>query len=317
MAPRTTRTSGPLLCGVAGAGAFGACHANKLAGAEDAALVRVFDADATRARALATKHGAHACSELAAFLDGLDAVVVATPATTHARIAQAALGAGLHVLVEKPLALSLPDADRLIETASGRGLVLQVGHQDTYVAEALGLLDRPDVARFAARRLTVPSGRAGDVSVTMDLMIHDLELLARLAGTDAARVRACRARGRPADEVSVSLETGGIEARLSASRTAGAPLRDLSLGGPDGTVRLDFLAREIARDAGGPTRSVTGGDAAAAARRAALDDPLGHGTRQFLATIRGEASGLRVTGEDGRAALRLALTIEEATRASM
>ena len=316
MAPRTTRTSGPLLCGVAGAGAFGARHANKLAGAEDAALVRVFDADATRARALATEHGAHACSELSAFLDGLDAVVVATPATTHARIAQAALGAGLHVLVEKPLALSLPDADRLIETASGRGLVLQVGHQDTYVAEALGLLDRPDVARFAARRLTVPSGRAGDVSVIMDLMIHDLELLARLAGTDAARVRACRARGRPADEVSVTLEAGGIEARLSASRTAGTPLRDLSLDGPDGTVRLDFLAREIARDADATPRSAPGGGDASA-RGAALRDPLGHGTRQFLATIRGEASGLRVTGKDGRAALRLALTIEEATRASM
>ena len=301
--------SRPILCGVAGAGVFGGYHAAKLAGARDATLARVFDADAGRAAARAAEHGAKPHADLAGFLDGLDAVIVATPATTHGAIAQAALDTGVHVLVEKPLALTLEDAGRLIETATARGLVLQVGHQEAYVASALGLLGRQGVTGLRSRRLNTPSGRAGDVSVVMDLMIHDLDLLARLAGTDEAVVTDCRADGPPggpADRVVAALRIGGIEAALEASRLEEAATRDLALVLPDGEIRLDFLARQATNTTPTPLRSALG-------EGAALADPLGYGTHLFVDAVRG-ARNEQVTGEQGRAALRLALTVEAAAR---
>ena len=294
-----------ITCGVAGAGVFGGYHAAKVAGADGARLARVFDADAGRARARADEHGAEAHTDLPTFLDGLDAVVVATPASTHAEIARAALSAGCHVLVEKPIALTLGDADALIALAEANGLVLQVGHQERYVAEALGLLGRPGVRRVRSRRLTRPSGRAGDVSVVMDLMIHDLDLLAALAGTDEAEVTACAARGRPADAVTATVRVGGIVADLEASRVADRPVRELTLGTDAGEVRLDFLTREAAGGTGAPLPRMDEGPV--------LSDPLGHGTRLFLKAVRG-GSRAGVTGQAGRAALRLALLIEEAAR---
>lgn len=297
-----------ILCGVAGAGVFGGYHAVKIAAADGARLARVFDADGGRARARADEHGAEAVTDLPAFLDGLDAVVVATPATTHVEVARAALSAGVHVLVEKPVALTLADADALMDLAEARGLVLQVGHQEAYVASALGLLDRPGVRRVRSHRLTKPSGRAGDVSVVMDLMIHDLDLLARLAGTDEAEVIACEARGHPADEATATLRVGAVMAELSASRLAEAPVRDLTLETDGGDVRLDFLTREVTNRTGTPLTAAMGGGPV-------LSDPLGYGTKLFLDAVRGGAPR-GVTAREGRAALRLALMIEEAARIS-
>ena len=293
-------------CGVAGAGVFGGYHAAKIADADGARLTRVFDADASRAERRAHEHGARAFTDLGAFLDGLDAIVVATPASTHFAVARAALSAGVHVLVEKPIALSLADADALIALADVRGLVLQVGHQERYVADALGLLSRTGVRCVRSRRLTKPSGRAGDVSVVMDLMIHDLDLLAALVGSDGAEVTACAASGDPADTVTASLRVGEIAADLEASRVAEAPLRELTLETEEGDIHLDFLTRVVTNETPTPL-------AAAMGEGPALSDPLGYGTRVFLAAVRGGPAPA-VTGRAGRAALRLALMIEEAAK---
>ena len=301
----------PLQCGVAGAGVFGGYHAAKIAGAPGARLARVYDADAARAAARAAEHGARGGSDLAAFLDGLDAVVVATPASAHAEVAGAALAAGCHVLVEKPIALALSDADALIASARARGLVLQVGHQERYVADALGLSDRAGLRAMRARRLTLASDRARDVSVVMDLMIHDLDLLAALTAGAPLSVTACAARGAGglADHVEVAVTAGPVRAELTASRAARAPARDLSLDTDGGTITLDFLTRGVVNGTDTPLARGLG-------EGSALSDPLGYGTGLFLRAVRGEGA-CGVSGEDGRAALAYALEIERAAREAL
>ena len=304
-----------LRAGVAGAGVFGGYHANKYAEADGAALVAVFDTDAGRAEAAAAKHGAMGLTDYDAFLSMVDCVTIAAPATTHGDLAQRALDAGVHVLVEKPIAMTLADADRLIETARAKGLTLQVGHQERYVAHALGLLTRGRPRRVESRRLNTFSGRAMDVSVVFDLMIHDLDLLTHLTDgeADLLSVHAQAVHGAVADHVTASLLfPDDTRAALAASRLAETPTRDLTLVYEDGSVHLNFLTREVANT----TRTPLAGALDGADRPPALADPLAYGTETFLHAIRSGNDPI-VTGEDGRAALALALSIEARADAAL
>jgi predicted dehydrogenase len=123
----------PIRVGVAGAGVFGGNHAKKVAANDGATLVGVFDRDLSRAQALAEPLGAQGYDDLSALLAEIDALVVATPAVAHGGVARAAIDAGRHCLVEKPLAATHEDALILCEHAAAAGLVLQAGHQERYI----------------------------------------------------------------------------------------------------------------------------------------------------------------------------------------
>ena len=127
--------------GVAGAGVFGNNHANKVKGDTRAQLIGIFDLHLDRAQELAAKHGVKGFDNLEEFLSQIDALVVATPAVAHGGVARAALNAGKHCLVEKPLAASAEDAKILCEISEAKGLILQAGHQERYIFKAMGLLD--------------------------------------------------------------------------------------------------------------------------------------------------------------------------------
>lgn len=301
-----------LRAGVAGAGVFGGYHANKYAESEAAELRAIFDLDLGRAMDRAASHGAQAFDDYAAFLQEVDVVTIATPATTHAQLAEQAVLAGRHVLVEKPIALSTGDADRLIKAARESDVTLQVGHQERYVAAAFGLLDRPVPQSVRSRRLNKYSPRAGDVSVVMDLMIHDLDLLAQLTGQSELtiiRANSRREKSEHADYVDVTVDVGGVQAQLMASRLEESPIRDLSLTYADGSVELNFLERSVANTT--PQDIATSFDSAVLPP--SLKDPLSFGTESFLQAVRGGEPPI-VSGEAGRAALAMALTIEEAIR---
>ncbi|MCQ8185448.1 Gfo/Idh/MocA family protein [Parvularcula maris] len=301
-----------LRAGVLGAGVFGGYHAGKYAESEQAELVAIFDLDIARAKEGAERHGALGTSDLDAFLGMVDVATVATPATTHYKFARMALERGIHVLVEKPVALGLGRADTLIELAREKGLILQVGHQERYVAEGFGLLGRGKPERIVSRRLNRYSVRAKDVSVVMDLMIHDLDLLAKLTGEGRAEHVEAKGRyekGPHADRVDAVMTIGGVRAELSASRLEDEPTRDLRLVYPDGEVHLDFLKREISNTTPEPVKAAFEGDDLPPELR----DPLSFGTESFLAAVRGRAEPT-VTGEDGRRAVALALQVEEALR---
>ena len=205
-----TEAHRPLAAGVVGAGVFGGIHASKYAGLPGVDFKGVFDpAPGAAARVVEKVEAGSSYDSLDALLADIDLVTVAAPASFHFDVALQALEAGKHVLVEKPIALTTDHADKLVALAERDGLVLQVGHQERYVFDAFGVLDRPvPPTEIFARRAGVFSGRGMDVSVVMDLMIHDLDLVRQLTGADLSnlKVDAKREHGEQADEVPLLAE---------------------------------------------------------------------------------------------------------------
>lgn len=305
-----------LRVGLAGAGVFGGFHAAKIASASGVQFVGVFDPNEERAVALAAKHGSRSSTDFDELLAATDAIVIATPATTHEHMARRALQAGKHVLIEKPLALTAAGARRLVRQAELAGKVLQVGHQERLVLRAMGVWDLPEAPyHVEAVREGPPSGRAGDVSCVFDLMIHDLDLLARLSG-DASLLRVS-ARGvfgdpdrtlaryeRPAfDHVEAELSfNNGLTARLVASRMASERRRVLDLDLRQGRIEIDFLTRRIVNS----TRFAVNADVSET-----CPDPLGQADLAFFAAIRGEGENF-VPGQQAIRSVALAEAIDRA-----
>ena len=291
-----------LKAGVAGAGVFGGFHAAKYANRPDAELVAVYDLDLERARAVAAPHGAEATDDLAAFLAGLDVVVVATPGDSHAAVARAALDAGVHAYVEKPLATRVEDARTLVALAAQRGLVLACGHQERVTFAAMGLLHARERPRsIESTRRGTPNARNRDISCVLDLMIHDLDLALALSGARPSRVEAEGAFD--AVQARIAFDSG-LEARFEASRVASERARTMRIAFPSGEVAVDFLQPAF------ENRSGVALDPLFAAAPAARD-PLAASATAFLAAVRGEGAPI-ADGADGLAALELAREVERA-----
>ncbi len=291
-----------LTAGVAGAGAFGGVHARKYAELDGVRLLRVYDPHPERARALAEPLGAEGVSDLAAFLDGLDLVTLASPGDTHAELGLKALAVGAHLYVEKPLATTLRDADALVAAAAKAGRVLACGHQERVVFRAMGLLDLParPLALESVRR-GVPNARNRDVSCVLDLMIHDLDLALLLAGGEPVAVEA--EGGFDAVRAEITFDTG-LTAAFEASREAPARERTMALDLPGGRVAVDFLAPAFENASGAPLNALFAADPAAR-------DPVGAAVAAFVSAARGQGAPT-ADGRDGARALDLALAVEHA-----
>lgn len=290
-----------LKAGVAGAGVFGGYHANKYAQLDGVILAGVFDLDIGRARALAEPLGARAFDDYGAFLAAVDVVTVATPAVAHAAPALAALLAGKHAYVEKPLAVTASDAAELVAAAQAGNLVLAVGHQERVVFQAMGLFDLPDAPlRLEAVRRGPPSPRNLDVSTALDLMVHDIDLGLALARAQANRVSASGSADTLTAEV---LFSDGFEARFEASRVAPERHRTMKLVYPTGEVEIDFLTRAFRNTTGFPLLEDF-------AETPAGRDPLGASVQAFLDAAAGKAPRPAVTGAEAQAALNLALAAD-------
>jgi predicted dehydrogenase len=297
-----------LRAGVIGAGVFGGYHAHKYAALADVELAGVFDPDMERARALASALGAPAVDDLDALLALSDVVSLASPATLHAEQALQALKAGRSVYVEKPLATSLEDADRLIAAARG-GPVLACGHLERVMFAAMGLLDVPEppAALFAVRKGPW-SPRNADVSCVLDLMIHDIDLALALNPVEPLAVEAegRTTKGPLLDEVRADVTLGdGSTLILEASRIADVRERRMRLVYPSGEVEIDFLTGAFSNTT--PFALDPG-----FAETAAGKDRLGASLQAFLAAVRGESDRPAVTGEEAARALDLALAVEQA-----
>ena len=296
-----------LKAGVVGAGVFGGYHAKKYVELPGVELVAVFDIDLARAQALAEPLGAKAYDDMDAFLAAVDVVTVATPAVHHAKAALAALKAGKPVYSEKPLAVSPEDAAALIAAAAKAGVPLACGHQERVVFQAMGLLDIPEQPlRLEAVRRGTPSDRNLDVSVVLDLMIHDIDLALALCAADPVAVEGEGEadRGYGLDWVKVEATfTNGFTAVFDSSRVAEARERTMKVVFPSGEVEIDFLARTFRNTTPFPliedfTETPAG------------KDPLGQSVAGFLKAVRGEAPRPVVTGEEAARALDLALAVE-------
>jgi predicted dehydrogenase len=234
---------------VIGVGHFGRLHALKYWAAPAADLVAVADTNPDRAREVAAELGIEAVGDFRQLFDRVDAVSVAVPTRFHYDVASACLDAGLHCLVEKPIAASLAEADALIARAESRGLVLQVGHLERFSAarSALaGIIDRPMF--IECHRIAPFKPRGTDISVILDLMIHDIDLVLDLVGSPVERIEAV---GLPvfADHEDIANARlafqGGCVANVTASRISMKNERSMRLFQRTGYLRVDFLQHRV------------------------------------------------------------------------
>ena len=287
-----------------GAGAFGRHHASKYRHIEGVELVAVADASAEVRGASIANHGVPAVADWRDLLGTVDLVSICTPAVTHAQIVRAFLNAGSHVLVEKPIATSVDEADALIALAAETGRVLTVGHQERFVFAGTGLLDHRAVPQeISCWRMGPWTGRGADVSVVLDLMIHDLDLVHKLVPHDVINVEA-RARALYtsfADEVTAGLMfANGTVAHLETSRISDARRRGMRAKYRDGVIEIDFVTRKIKNTTPRTLRPLE------------LGDPLGESVASFVRSVRhGEQSLVRP--EEARTALSTALLIDDAS----
>ena len=298
-----------LKAGVVGAGVFGGYHAAKYAQMSDVEFVGVFDPHPERARALAGAHGGSAFSTLTDLLSGVNVVSIASPAATHGDVALAALAAGCHVYIEKPIATSLEAADLIVGYAQRAHLTVACGFLERAVFRAMGLLAIPDAPlRMEAVRAGLPSPRNQDVSVVMDLMIHDLDLACLLSGAEPLTVEAegRRQSGGLWDSVSADLVfENGFTAAIRATRDATERQRSMRLVYPTGDVEVDFLTHRFVNTTG---HLLNPGFAETPEGL----DRLGASLAAFIAAVRGEIPAPLAGAADGVRALDLALAVEQA-----
>ena len=241
---------GPRLrIGIAGAGHFGRYHALKVAASARSALVGIHDLDRERAAAVGREAGGAPALELDALIDRCDALIVATPAEAHFALAETALRAGRHVLIEKPIASTLDQADRLIALAAETDRVLQVGHLLRYSAEHAAITERIRRPLYIeATRIAPFKPRGTDVSVILDLMIHDLDLVLAIVDSPIESVDALGAAVSSAHEDIANARVrfaNGCVATITASRISLKTERRMRLFSEEGYLSADFVAREL------------------------------------------------------------------------
>jgi predicted dehydrogenase len=308
--------------GVLGVGALGQHHARHLADLSDVRLVGVHDVDRARAKKIAGELGTVAFGEMDELLAQVEAVTVAVPTPAHAEVGLRALSRGVPVLMEKPLAATLAEADDLIAEARRRQVQLQVGHIERYnraIRAAEAYLDGPRY--IESLRLAPFQPRGTDVAVVIDLMIHDLDLVLHLTGSVATEVRAS---GLPVLSPHLDIANARVEfangavALATASRVARERIRRLRLFQPNGYFSLDLAtgAGEFMRVRSG-WQPGTGRELADVVEQIELAAPeadaLSLELQSFVHAVRGEREVV-VRGEEGRAALELALRVADAVR---
>jgi len=297
-----------LRAAVVGVGYLGQFHAEKLAAAPGVELAAVVDADPARAKMIAAKHGCAAHADPAALDGAVDLVSIAVPTARHHDVALPFLAAGVHVLVEKPIATSLAEADAMIAAAKKGGALLAVGHLQRFNPAFRALADALAKPLFIdCERLSGFKQRGIDVDVVLDLMIHDLDLVLSMARSELAHVSACgfQVLTDSIDIANVRLEfADGCVANLSASRVSQQPVRKLRVFQADGYASADLQAgklRLVRRDA---KRGGIAEDESSFSDR----DELRAEMANFVAAAQGGRAPL-VGGEDGRRALALALEV--------
>jgi predicted dehydrogenase len=309
--------------GVVGVGALGRHHARHLAMLDEAELVGVYDTDAARATAVAGELGVIAFGDLEALLARVEAVTVAVPTPAHAAVGLQALERGVPVLMEKPLAASVAEADALIAAAARGRVQLQVGHIERYnraLRAAEPYLDGPRY--IESQRLAPFQPRGTDVAVVLDLMIHDLDLVLRLTGgAEATEVRASGLAllSSHLDIANARVEfTNGAVALATASRVSRERVRRLRLFQPNGYLSLDLASGSGEFMRVRPDwRPGTGNALTDIVERVVLHAPeadaLQLELRSFVHAVQGEREVV-VSGEEGRSALALALRVADAVR---
>ncbi|UCG99904.1 MAG: Gfo/Idh/MocA family oxidoreductase [Deltaproteobacteria bacterium] len=303
-----------LRLGVVGVGYVGELHARKYASMEDIDLAGLADIDFERAKDIARKYNTKAYNTHSELLSDVDGLSLAVPTTSHFEIGHDILTHGTHLLVEKPIALNLGDADRLIEMAKKNNTILQIGHIERFnpaVVKMESLLSKPIF--IESHRLSLFTKRGTDVDVVLDLMIHDLDIILHLVNSGIKEIDAV---GMPVidDKIDIAnvriIFANGTVANLTASRVSNESLRMIRIFQPDSCISVDYGKRKISvTQLKGERKNAT--DPCPIGHREDKfpdSDPLADQIRSFVEAIKGGTEP-KVSGVDGKKALAVALSI--------
>lgn len=300
--------------GVVGTGAMGRNHARIYSLLPNAELTAIYDADRGRAAAVADEFGGTPVDSLEEFFSLVDLASVAVPTVAHREIGCKLLEAGVHVLIEKPIAPDIADAQALVETARRCNKLLAVGHVERFNPVLRQLEERLSSPRFIeAHRLSPFPNRSMDIGVILDLMIHDLEVILHLVKSPVVAI----------DAVGVSVLTStedianarlrfenGCVANVTASRISPERMRKIRVFQGDCYLSLDYMQQEgsmYVKDQNGISKVEV---------EIEKGEPLMMELQSFVEAVsRGETPA--VTGQQGMAALELALKVTEIARAGM
>lgn len=301
----------PLRIGVIGVGYLGQHHARIFAELEKVELVGVSDADTTRADEIAAKYCCSSVGDWKELAGQCDAVSIVTPTTTHYEIASACLRAGKDVFIEKPITENLEEARELIREADAGSRILQVGHLERYnpaIVSASELVHEP---RFIeAERLSPFLGRGTDVDITLDLMIHDIDIVTGFVQSAVKSISAAgdRVLTGKIDAAKAWIEfENGCKALVTASRLATEKVRRLKIHQQDTFISVDYQTQEVRKyfkDASGIAFDVI---------RPESREPLKEELKDFVSCVLGRSCP-RVSGREAAQALEIVLRINEMLR---
>ena len=303
----TERQSRRIRVAVVGTGEFGRNHARVYRELEGAELAGVLDENPERAAAVAAEFRTKAFASVEALCGHVDAVSVAVPTVTHADLGCRLMEMGLDVLIEKPMAVNVVEADTLLRSAKKNGRILQVGHVERFnpaVIAVQPILNRP--LFFEVHRLGVFTPRSLDVDVIYDLMIHDLDILLAMVNEPVPEVKAV---GIPVltekvDIAHARLEfSGGAVANITASRVSTERVRKMRFFQQHEYISLDYARRDALRI--GVKKPGPQPEFAFEKLPAPTVEPLHAELEAFVDAVRTRKEP-PTSGEAGRAALELA-----------
>jgi predicted dehydrogenase len=296
----------------------------------DAELRAVVDPDAARAGEVASRYAATAFTSVDAMLEAMPevaAVSVAVPTTGHFKVARTLLEAGKHVLVEKPIAATIDESDRLIELAGSRSLVLAVGHVERFnpvVRELRRLIDDGQIGTMlslVARRVGVMPPQVKDANVIVDLAVHDIDVFGYLLGGAEPSALYCNAGRALADDrfdfADVFMRYGTVACFLQVNWLTPVKIRSLSVTGTAGYAELEYVTQRLDFYPGRPPvepRSFTELEALSEQQPERLEfpheEPLRRELQEFLQAVRGEPAEI-VSAAEARATMLVATKLVE------
>jgi predicted dehydrogenase len=327
-----------LRMGVIGVGHLGQAHARVLSALDDVELVGVADSNATQAETVAARHQTQAFNHFRPLLDRVDAACIVVPTCQHAAVATAFLERGVPVLVEKPLAPTVSEADAILDAARRNECLVQVGHIERFNPAFEAIAAKPIRPKLIECERHGPfTGRSADIGAVLDLMVHDLDLVCAL---DASSVMAVEAMGVSVfggneDIVKARLRfASGCIADLTACRIAPIPKRTMRIWAPEGFAGIDFMTRKVTLVQPSDQLRLNGLDVAALdagvrdaiktelfgkhleMREQVCESPLDQLTnelRHFVECVRTRQQP-RVSGDEGRNAVALACRVLDSVR---
>lgn len=314
---------------VIGAGMMGKNHMKTYKSLNGVELVGVYDIFPEAAKAAAETFGIRAFSSMEEVAENVDAVSVVTTSVTHADVGEFFLNKGIHCMMEKPLACTEEECQRLISAAAKNNVVLLVGHIERFnpAVEQMGKLlsDTSKIRSLTAQRMSAASGRITDVDVSMDLMIHDVEVIQSLVKSPVVNIQAASVKTKESpmgkDYITALLEfENGATANITASRITQARVRTLTVTTDTNYIDMDFINQSINVHSQGRMPYVNpenipewmnyGLKGSVELLFIPTNQPLSAELNHFLSCVRGEATP-RITGQNALDALRVIWKIQE------